>query len=105
MYPCGYREARRAAVTIALFLAGCGTSNAVDAGWEGTPTDASFEGGTIDLADAYPTADPNPDASAPSPDFDASAGTTFGCTGKTLGAGSRDENVTSGGLSRVAHMH
>ena len=96
---------RAAALTIALFLAGCGTSSAVDAGWEGTPTDASFEGGSVNLADAYPTADPNPDASAPSPDFDASTSTTFTCTGKTLGSGSHDENVSSGGLARVAHMH
>ncbi|HEX4517256.1 MAG TPA: PHB depolymerase family esterase, partial [Polyangiaceae bacterium] len=96
---------RAATLPIALFLAGCGTSNAVDAGWEGTPSDASFEGGTVDLADAYPTADPNPDASAPSPDFDASTGTSVTCAGKTLGAGSHDENVTSGGLARVGHMH
>src|SRR5438067_1913468 len=97
---------RGAALPCLVFLAGCGTANAVDAGWEGTPSDASFERSSVDLADAYPTADPNPDASAPSPDFDAAvSGEPFSCTGKSLGSGSHDENVKSGGLARVAHMH
>src|SRR4051812_34665247 len=96
---------RAAALFGVVFVAGCGTTDATDAGWEGTPTDASFDGGKVDLADAYPTADPNPDASAPSPDFDAAATGAFSCTGKSLGSGSHDENVKSGGLARVAHMH
>ena len=97
---------RRAALFGAVFVMGCGSSEALDAGWQGTPSDASFPDAGLDFADAYPTADPDPDAWAPSPTFTGSdAGTAFRCTGKTLGAGSHDENVTSGGLARVAHMH
>jgi polyhydroxybutyrate depolymerase len=77
----------------------------MDAGWQGIPADASFPDGGIDFADAYPTADPDPDAHAPSPTFGGDASSSFRCTGKTLGSGSRDENVSSGGLSRVAHLH
>jgi polyhydroxybutyrate depolymerase len=90
---------------MALFLAGCGSNQAADAGWEGTAIDATFPDGGIDFADAYPTADPNPDAFAPSPGFGGDAASGAHCTGKTLGAGSHDENVTSGGLARVAHLH
>ncbi len=96
---------RGAAVLMASLLLACSSSEDSDAGhWEGTPSDASFPD-AIDLADAYPTADPNPDAHAPSPTFGGDGSTSFTCTGKTLGAGSHDENVTSGGLARVAHLH
>ena len=92
---------------VALCVAGCGSSEDADAGhWEGEAGDASFPDATVDLADAYPTADPDPDAHAPSPDFDAGfVDGGFACEGKTLGPGSRDENVNSGGLARVAHLH
>jgi polyhydroxybutyrate depolymerase len=95
---------RGAAVTGALWLLGCGSSALVP-GWEGTAVDASLPDAGIDFADAYPTGDPDPDAWAPSPTFDAGATGGYRCTGKTLGSGSRDEDVTSGGLARVAHLH
>lgn len=97
---------RLAGLFLALFLVGCGSSEDADAGhWEGTPTDATFPDSGVDLSDAYPTADPDPDASAPSPTFGGDASTTFTCTGKTLGPGDHDENLKSGGLSRTAHLH
>lgn len=102
---------RGAALLLALPLSAygvwaCGTGQGTgDAGWEGTPTDASFPD-AYDLADAYPTADPDPDAApAPSPGYDGGAVTGFSCTGKTLGPGDRDVTLTSGGLLRVAHVH
>jgi polyhydroxybutyrate depolymerase len=95
----------RAVAAMGLFLLGCGSSETPDAGWVGVPTDATFPEGSIDFADAYPTADPDPDAYAPSPDFGGDASSGFRCTGKALGAGSHDENLTSGGIARVAHLH
>jgi polyhydroxybutyrate depolymerase len=96
---------RGAAVFVACMLVACGSEDTEVSHWEGTPTDASFPEAGINLTDAYPTGDPDPDAYAPSPTFGGDGSTTVTCTGKTLGAGSHDENVTSGGLLRVAHLH
>ncbi len=97
----------RGAALIAVFfcVVACGSSETTDAGWQGTPVDASLPDSTIDLSDAYPSADPDPDAHSPSPSFGGDASSSFSCTGKTIGAGGHDENVTSGGLARTAHLY
>jgi len=91
-------------------LFACGSSNGVDNGhWDGTAVDAGMTDASIDLADAYPTTDPDPDGgtrAAPSfGDAGASTTTITSCTGKTAGSGDSVITLTSGNLLRDAILH
>ncbi len=92
-----------ATATAILFIA-CGDSAPVHNGWEGHPVDA----GTIylDLDGAYPTADPDPEGGTTrAPTFDGGAGSTFTCSGKSLGTGDQTITLNSGGLTRTFYVH
>ncbi|MEO8876102.1 MAG: PHB depolymerase family esterase, partial [Polyangiaceae bacterium] len=90
-------------------LFACGSSDSVESGhWNGTAVDAGVYDGNVNLADAYPTSDPDPDGGTrAAPGFgDAGAvASTSSCTGKTAGSGDSVVTLTSGNISRDAILH
>lgn len=93
---------------VAIYACG-GQDEQASGHWTGTAVDASWDG-SFDLADAYPTTDPDPDGGTRSaPSFGDDAGTTTttstSCTGKTAGAGDPIVTLTSGNLLRDAWLH
>lgn len=94
-------------------IAACGASGTSDPGhWIGATADAGPSDATLDLSDAWPTADPDPDGGVHGgPHFGSDAGeagagpSTFACSGKTLSAGDTAFSLMSGGLTRSGLLH
>lgn len=91
-------------------LFACGSSDDSSTGhWNGDVADAAMPDGYINLADAYPTSDPDPDGGThQAPTFgDASTPVTLSasCTGKQAGSGDSVVTLTSGNLLRDAVLH
>jgi polyhydroxybutyrate depolymerase len=93
-----------------MLLFACGNSDENTTGhWNGDVADAAMPDGYIDLADAYPTSDPDPDGgTSAAPTFgDGGAPVTLSasCTGKQAGSGDSVVTLTSGNLLRDAILH
>ncbi|MGH7282529.1 MAG: extracellular catalytic domain type 1 short-chain-length polyhydroxyalkanoate depolymerase [Polyangiaceae bacterium] len=106
---CALACSAAAFVVFPCVLFACGSQDEVgDGHWNGTAVDASFDG-TFELADAYPTTDPDPDGgtrAAPSfGDGGTSTTTSADCTGKTIGSGDPFITLTSDNLLRDAYLH
>jgi polyhydroxybutyrate depolymerase len=91
-------------------LFACGSSDDSSTGhWNGDVADAAMPDGYINLADAYPTSDPDPDGGThQAPTFgDAGVPVTLSasCTAKQAGSGDSVVTLTSGNVQRDAILH